>query len=398
MTRPALQALAAALTAAAFVACAAPDAAPSAAPPAAPSAPPAAPVDCPPAPLPGPVELRHASNVSLRDAGDYRVLTVAQPYPGGAPESTVLLPCGAPAPSLPAELAGAAVVEVPVRSVYAASTTQLPMLADIGALDVLTGVGTPDFVSGPEARERIDAGAVAGFATGGQVDVERVAAAAPDVLLSQGTDDPAFPTLRRAGVPVLGWADYLESGPLAQAEWIKVMGALTGREAEAERVFAAIEARYRELAALAADAPPVPVLAGQLYEGGWRVPTGGSTAGALLRDAGATWSEAGNRAAGGVPKDFESVYVADGAAPVWIADGPWPTLADVTAADPRYGALAAVRDGQVWNRDRRIGPTGGNEVHERGITRPDELLADLVAVLHPDLLPGHELVYLRRVS
>jgi iron complex transport system substrate-binding protein len=358
--------------------------------------------DCPPSSSDAPVELRHATNVSVREAGAYRVLTVAQPFPGGAPESTVLVPCGAAAPALPPELAGAPVIEVPVRSVYAASTTQLPMIVDIGALDVLTGVGTPDFVSGPEVRARIDAGRVAGFATTGQVDVERVVAAAPDVLLSQGTDDPAFPTLREAGIPVLGWAEYLESGPLAQAEWIKVMGLLTGREAEAEQVFTAIETRYRELAALASGAVhtsgPVPVLAGQLYEGVWRVPTGGSTAGALLRDAGATWSEAGNPARGGIPKDFESVYTADGAAPIWIADGPWRTLADVAAADPRYAELAAVRTGQVWNRDRRIGPTGGNELHERGVTRPDEQLADLVAALHPDLLPGHAFTYLRRVS
>jgi iron complex transport system substrate-binding protein len=379
--------LCAAATAALLVACAAP------------ATPAAAPVTGCPAVTPAPaVELRHATNVTLRDAAGYRVLTVVQPYPGGAPASAVLLPCGAPTPALPPELAGAPVIEVPVRSVYAASTTQVPMLVGIGALDVLTGVGTPDFVSGPEARAKIDGGGVAGFATGGQVDVERVVAAAPDVLLSQGTDDPAFPTLHQAGVPVLGWAEYLESGPLAQAEWIKVMGALTGRDAEAERVFAVVEARYRELAALAAGAAPVPVLAGQLYEGGWRVPTGGSTAGAMLRDAGSTWSEAGNPATGGIPKAFESVYVADGDAPVWIADGPWPTLGDVQVADPRYGALAAVHGGQVWNRDRRVGPTGGNELHERGVTHPDELLADLVAVLHPDLLPAHELVYLRRVS
>jgi iron complex transport system substrate-binding protein len=365
---------------------------------AAPVAAPAVPAaDCPPSPAPGPVELRHAGNVTLTRAAGYRVLTIARPYAGGAPETTVLVPCGAPVPALPPELAGAPRLEVPVRSVYAASTTQLPMLVEIGALDVLTGVGTPDFVSGAEARARIEAGAVAGFATGGRIDVERVVAAAPDVLLSQGTDDPAFPTLREAGVPVLGWAEYLEDGPLAQAEWIKVMGALTGREAEAERVFAGIEGRYRELAALAADAPRVPVLAGQLYEGGWRVPTGGSTTGALLRDAGATWSEAANPVAGGVPKDFETVFTTDGAAPVWIADGPWPTRADVRAADPRYAELAAVRAGQVWNRDRRLGPTGGNELHERGVTHPEEQLADLVAVLHPGLLPAHELVYLRQV-
>jgi iron complex transport system substrate-binding protein len=87
----------------------------------APAAAPAEPsTDCPPSSAAAPVELRHATNVSVRDAGGYRVLTVAQPFPGGAPESTVLVSCGAPAPALPPELAGAPVIEVPVRSVYAA--------------------------------------------------------------------------------------------------------------------------------------------------------------------------------------------------------------------------------------------------------------------------------------
>jgi cobalamin transport system substrate-binding protein len=41
--------------------------------------------DCPPSSSDAPVELRHATNVSVREAGAYRVLTVAQPFPGGAP-------------------------------------------------------------------------------------------------------------------------------------------------------------------------------------------------------------------------------------------------------------------------------------------------------------------------
>ena len=98
-------------------------------------------------------------------------------------------------------------------------------------------------------RARIADGAVRGFATNGQVNGEAVLAAQPSVLLSQGVDDPAFPALRAGGVPVIGWAEYLETGPLGQAEWIKVMGALTGHEVDAARVYDDIARRYADIRA-----------------------------------------------------------------------------------------------------------------------------------------------------
>ncbi|MGI5128748.1 ABC transporter substrate-binding protein [Pseudonocardia sp. CA-107938] len=343
-------------------------------------------------------QFEHATAVTLDYERSYRVLTVKQPYPGGAPESYVLLQCGAPRPQLPPQLAGAPVIETPVRSVYAASTTQLPMITDVGALDVLTGVATPDYVSDTAVRARIASGAVRGFATNGQINGESVLAAAPSVLLSQGTEDPAFPALRTGGVPVIGWADYLETGPLAQAEWIKVVGALTGHDAEANRVYDDIARRYADVRAKVAGAPPVPVLLGAAYQGTWRVPQGGGIAGNLVRDAGGTWSQAANPGSGALAQDLETVFAADGQARIWLTDGPLPTKAAVVAADARYGTLAAVRDGQVWTRDRRVGPTGGNDVFERGVTHPDEVLADLAAILHPDRLPGHEFVYYRQAT
>lgn len=342
--------------------------------------------------------VEHATNFSLRYERAYQVLTVNQPYPGGAPESYVLLKCGAPASVVPPELAGAPVIETPVRSLYAESTTQLPLLVDLGATDVLTGVGDPAFVSGAEVRAGIDDGSVTGFAENQQLATEQVIAADPDVLLSQGVDNPAFPTLREGGIPVIGWAEYLDGGPLGKAEWIKAMGALTGREQQATDVFGEIESRYESMAATAADAPAVPVVLGGLFQGSWSLAAGGSTTGTLVRDAGGTWSEADNPAPGSLERDFERVYAADGAAPVWLATTSWTSMADVTAADPRHGEFAAVRSPNVWNSNKRLGPTGGNEFHERGVTRPDEVLADLIAILHPELLPGHEFVYFQRLG
>jgi iron complex transport system substrate-binding protein len=48
-----------------------------------------------------------------------------------------------------------------------------------------------------------------------------------------------------------------------------------------------------------------------------------------------------------------------------------------------------MRDGRVWTANKATGPEGGNDFYERGVTRPDLVLADLVAILHPDRAPGH---------
>lgn len=344
------------------------------------------------------VEFAHASNVEITGADGYRVLTVKQPYPGGPAQSIVLAGCGEPDPALPAELADAPVVHTPVDGIFAQSTTQLPMITELGLLDRLTGIGGLGLVSDPAVRAHVESGAAVEFAPNDTIDGERVVTEAPPVLLTSGSDDPAFPALRAAGIPVVGWADYLETGPLGQAEWIKVMGALTGRDAEAAEAFAGIEQRYTALADRVRGSEPTPVVAGQPYQGSWYVPSGDSTAGILYRDAGATWSGRDTRESGTSAQTLESVLAEDGDARIWLADGPWNTTADIAATDPRLTSIAAAQPGgQVWTKDAFMGPTGGNQIFERGVVHPDEVLADLVAILHPQLLPDHEFVYWRQV-
>lgn len=352
------------------------------------AAPAAAPAGCVPG-SGGRSTVEHAENFSLRYEDGYQVLTVHEPSPGAPPESYVLLACGA-APDLPPELASAQRIPVPVDSLYSGSTTHLPLLVDLGRVDVLTGVATAGFVSSPEVVAAVAAGTVGEYAPTEQVDVERVVAGRPDVLMSGGFDDPAYATLRQAGIPVVANAEYLEPTPLGRAEWIKVMAALTGDELRAAAVFDQVEAAYTGTAALAAGAAPVPVVAGSLFEGVWSVPAGGSYLGRLLDDAGGANPWAGDPSASSLTLDFETVYATAGQAPVWLATQDWATRADALAADPRYGELAAMRDGRTWTANRSIGPNGGNDFYERGVTRPDLVLADLVAILHPELLPGHE--------
>lgn len=342
--------------------------------------------------------LEYAKNFTVRYEKAYQVLTVREPYPDGKPESYVLYRCGTPEPEPGGDLAAAPRIEVPIESLYSGSTTHLPLLVDLDRKGVLTGVASGASVVDKDIRARLDADEVAEYAPGGQIDTERVVAAAPDVVMTGGTDAAEYKTLRDAGIPVVANAEWLESDPLGRAEWVKFMAALTGDEAKAAKVFGQIEADYQAIAAKVPGTDPTAALIGTMYQGVWYMPSGGSYVGKLLADAGASYPWADETDTGSLELDFEKVFTESGSAPVWLADGEWKTLADVTADDSRYGELAAVRDGQVWTNTLTVGPGGGNDYWERGVTRPDLVLGDLVAILHPDALSGHDFAFYKKIT
>ncbi len=341
--------------------------------------------------------LSEATNFALDYHRSYQVLTVHRPYLGGKPVSYVLVRCGAPAPELPGELAGAQQITVPVHSLYSGSTTHLAMITELDQAGVVTGVASAAAVADPQIRRRIDAGQAVGYASGGQINIESVLSAGPDVLVTQGIDDPGYPKLREAGVPVVADAEWLEPTPLGRAEWIKVFAALTGTERQAQQAYQSIRDRYRELAARAASAEPADVLVGTMYSGSWSMPTGASYSGRLVADAGGAYPWLADDGTEYRQLNFESVFARAGRAPVWLVTDDWKTVGDAVSQDSRYGELAAVRSGQVWSATKAITPGGGNTYWERGTARPDLLLGDLVAILHPELNPGHDFEFFRQV-
>lgn len=345
--------------------------------------------------------VRHAKNFSLRYEKSYQVLTVNEPYPKGKPESYVLVKCGAPKPELTGELASAQQVTVPVKSLYSASTTHLPLLTETGTLDVLTGVAGAQHISSAEVRERVKAGKVVEYAKDRTLNAELVIGGKPDVLMTQGTDDPQYPKLRQAGIAVVANAEWLESSPLGRAEWVKAMAALTGAEQRAAEVFDTVEGDYGKIAAKAAAAvsagKPVQVLPGTMYQGTWNMPPGGGYAGKLIKDAGGTYPWADEPGTGTLQLTFEAVYAKGGDAPFWLTGEKWASTADAVKADRRYGELKAASGGEVWTNTKALGPEGGNDYFERGVLRPDLVLADLFALLHPDQAQDHAFTFYAKV-
>ncbi|MCV7257983.1 ABC transporter substrate-binding protein [Mycobacterium shimoidei] len=331
-----------------------------------------------------------ATNFTLSYHNSYQVLTVKQPYPRAKPQSYVLVRCGAPAPQLTGALAAAPRITVPVTSMYSASTTQLGMISELQRTDVITGVANTAYVVSPQLRHRVDSGKIVSYAPGQQIDAETVLAARPDVLVAAGIDDPGYVKLREAGVPVVADAEWLEPTPLGRAEWVKVLAALTGTEKKADELYAKLRDDYHRIARRAADARATEVLLGAMDQGSWSLPAGDSYPARLVRDAGGRYPWAGDTGTGSLHLSLESVYARAGHAPLWLVGSGWKTIADALAVDSRYRELAAVRDGQVWSQT--------DDYWERGAARPDLVLSDLVAILHPELSANHQFAFYRQVS
>jgi iron complex transport system substrate-binding protein len=308
--------------------------------------------------------------------------------------------CGAPAPALQGALAGAQVVTVPITSLYSASTTHLGFLVELQRLDVLTGVSTKRFLIGDEIVKRAAGDQVREFAAASTIDTELVVSQRPSLFMTGGSTSAELSVIRQAGIPVVANHEWLEPTALARAEWLKYMAAFLNEEKSAQHLYTDVKARYHALSARAVAVPAAQkptVMAGHGSRGEFIIAGGRSYVAALIGDAGGRYVWADNSATGTVTIDLEAQLKRAADADIWINGGGWANLGAIVSDEPRYEAFKAYRIGQVWVLERRVSPTGANDYWSRGVSHPDLVLADLVKIFHPTLVPEHEFQWYMQV-
>jgi iron complex transport system substrate-binding protein len=302
----------------------------------------------------------------------------------------------------PEGFAGARVVEVPLRRLATTSTTELSLLVSLGQEHTWVGHTELDFVSSPSLRRRIDRGEVTELGVGAALNLEKLLALAPEAVFADFLSKSELDRLARveaAGIPVILVPSFLEATPLGRAEWLKFMALFFDQEPSAAELFRTLAGDYEGLRArVAASVDPTArptVLTGGPFQDVWHVPGGRSFAAQLLADAGARYLWADDPATGALPLALEAVYARGREADFWLYPSHFQSLTEIVRADNRLADLKALRAGRVVTNDRRSNGLGGNDFWESGTARPDLVLADLVALFHPTLLPDHQPVYHR---
>jgi len=348
--------------------------------------------------------IRYATGFTISYHGNYKVVTVFEPChaPGSKRMATfVLIPRGT-RQSMPIIPVKGTVVEIPVQRVVLRSASHASFFSLLGVADRIVGIVQGKFVNDPEVTELFHQRQIAevGVGTGmeAQFDMERLFSLHPDLVLSWWTNNPAYAAhikTQGAGLPVALIADTEENSPLGRAEWIKFVASFFDAEAKAERIFDDIERRYSALAARTRNIHHQPtVMNGASYRGSWFVAGGKSCFANLVRDAGGQYIWTDDYSSSSRPVNAETVMIRGRNAEYWLTQKQnLFSMASLAAEDNRYTLFRSFQSKRIYSNNGKIGPGGGNDYYQGTATRPDLLLADMIAILHPELLPDHKLIW-----
>jgi iron complex transport system substrate-binding protein len=278
---------------------------------------------------------------------------------------------------------------VPVEKVVCMTSLQLSNFIRLDQLDKVVGITSTRHLFNPAMKERLRTGATQKIGIEGNFDNEVIMALQPDVILISPFKRGGYEALRDVDVPLLPHLGYKEPSPLGQAEWIKLVGLLTGHLTEANQAFAEIERHYLELKALAAKVEHRPtVFSGEIQGGNWYAVGGKSFLAQIFSDAGADYFLKDNTETGGVTLDFEVVYDQAAKADYWRIvnsyDGDF-TYEALAAEDARYRDFKAFRQHGVAYCNMKQTP-----FYESMPVEPDWVLADFIKIFHPELLPDYQ--------
>ncbi len=347
--------------------------------------------------FPQKAHLEYASGFQVEYQRNYKVVTVTQA--GQKSLRYVLVQCGTPTPPGFDEKE---IYTVPVKSLLVMSTTYLPFLEQAGALDKIIGIDDAAFVSNPIVRQRVEEGKIAIVGAGSGVNVEKALDLQPDLVLAYNSGVPdydAFPKLVKANLKVALAAEHAEPSPLGRAEWGKFIALFLNKEAVLEQEFAGRAETYQRLRALAAKVENKPsVFLNAEYQGTWYMAGGQSYMARLLADAGADYLWADDSSSATIMMSFEQVLERAADAQYWILSDYTSSAKALLQEDERYGRFSAFQNGRIYNNNARLSSSGGNDFFEGGTANPDVILADLIKIFHPDLLPQHSLYYYRQVE
>lgn len=302
-------------------------------------------------------------------------------------------------------------VEVPIRRTIVMTALQLSNFTALQAHDVITGLTGTKNLYDRDILTRVEEGRIQKIGMEGNFDPELILAAQPEVIFISPFKRGGYDAIKETGITLIPHLGYKELTPLGQAEWVKFVGMFIGREREANDVFEGIASRYNALkarvdsllqgdeASTTGDEPLTPhlspltpnnrptVFSGEMHGGNWYAVGGRNHLAQLFRDAGADYIMHDDNT-GGVNMDYEALYAAAAEADYWRILNSYHgdfSYEALRASEPRNALFRAYRERHVIYCNMRQTP-----YYEAAPVEPDALLADLVAIFHPALLPGHE--------
>lgn len=289
---------------------------------------------------------------------------------------------------------------VPVKSIAITSVTQSGFAELLKELESITGVSSPKLFYNKTIAANFIAGKITDLGEAFSLNLEKTLQLKPDAVMMSGynQNDPYAQRVQNAGVPVIYNNEWMETSLLARAEWIKFVAAFYNKESLADSVFNQINKNYNAAKQNAREVKSKPkIMSGANYRGTWYVPAGKNFIAKLYADAGGNYFYENDSSKGSLPLNFETAVKNFASTDVWLSCS-YNSIDELLKADSKHNLFRPVKLGKVYNFNKKMLPTGANDFWESAVVRPDILLKDVISVLHPEILPDYEPVYIDRLN
>lgn len=351
------------------------------------------------------IEISYAKGFAVEKGDGFSVITLKNPWPGAEQSYTYLLIDKEESAKVPESIKDRsnfdAVAEVPVERIVVTSTTHIPSLDMLGVTEKLVGFPNLDYISSEKARKLISEGHLKELGQNESINTEVLIELSPDLVVSFAVDgtNKTVAAIQKTGIPVFYNSDWTETHPLGKAEWIKFFGLLFRKEQVADSIFKSIERDYLAAKELAASASKKPtVMSGAMYKDIWYMPQGNSWAAQFIKDANGAYLWEETTGTGSLSMSLESVLERAQNADFWIGPGQFSTLQQFDEAHNVYKEFDALKKGNVYTFTAKKGTTGGVIYYELAPNRPDLVLKDIIAILHPELMPDYAFNFFSKVE
>ncbi|VBB48301.1 Periplasmic binding protein [uncultured Paludibacter sp.] len=342
------------------------------------------------------VILTHAKGFSIKNFDNYKEITVFSPWKKGEVYAKYYLvhDNNTKTPS------DGVKIQVPIKNLGSSSVTHLSFLDLLDEINTVNGFCKPSLAYNAHFQENVKAGKVTDLGEEFTLNVEKTLALKPDVLMISGYNqtDANVQRIQQAGVPVVYNVEWMETSVLGRAEWIKFIAAFFDKEQQADSIFTDVEKKYNDLKNKALQAKTKPkILSGSNFRGTWYMPSGKNFMGQLYKDAGTDYFYANDTTGGSLPLNIETVLKNFSDAPIWLNCN-YKSISDLIDSDGKHALFQAVKKKQVYNFNKRMLPSTANDFWESSVARPHLLLADVIAILHPEILPNYQLYFAEKLK
>lgn len=292
-------------------------------------------------------------------------------------------------------------IHVPVEKAAYLSSTFLGMVAQTNSRKTVLACSNARWIYDSILYNMYLEGKITDFGNDMTVSPEAIISEQPDAVMKYiyKGEDPVDHIISGAGIPIIYNIEFMEQHPLGRAEWIKLVGIMTGKKRLADSVFNQIVADYNHYTDLAKKIESRPkILHGSSYKGTWHVAGGKSYIAKLLKDAGADYYWFSDSTGGSIPISFENIILNQRDAEFWIGANA-QSLDEIIKIEPRCEIFEAFQRKNVYHYNKRLNPNGGTDYYESGVVRPDLLLRDFLLILHPSLFnDNEETIYWKRLE